>query len=349
MVNASQRSGPLTVLLTCVGRRIELTQAFRAAARRLGLPLRILAVDTDVTAPGLLCADRGAIVPPASDAGYIPALLKLVTEEQVTALIPTTDTDLPVVSAHRATFEAAGCIPLIGTPDVINVCRDKLETYRLLTAHGIDTPRTYSPEELRATRPAYPLFAKPRTGSASQRVNKIEDDLDLEYLLRRYSDLIIQEYVAGQEYTLDVYVGLAGQPRCVVPRARWQVRTGEVCKGVVVKDPEIMAAGRALVERLGPSLRGVVTLQCIVTPERRIRFIEVNPRFGGGAPLSIAAGADFAGWLLEELNGGQPTIAFDGFQHGLLMLRYDWSAFVPLPPNLAPALVPPTRPFPPFA
>jgi carbamoyl-phosphate synthase large subunit len=134
-----------------------------------------------------------------------------------------------------------------------------------------------------------------------------------------------------------------------VPRARWQVRGGEVCKGVVVKDRAIMDAGQAVVETLGPSLRGIVTLQCIVTPEHRVRFIEINPRFGGGAPLGIAAGADYPAWLLQELCGQSPQIAFDGFRHGLGMLRYDWSVFVPYDPDLKPRLTKPMRSPPDFA
>jgi len=110
-----------------------------------------------------------------------------------------------------------------------------------------------------------------------------------------------------------------------------------------------MAAGKRLVEALGPSLRGLITLQCIVTPERRIRFIEINPRFGGGAPLGIAAGADYPAWLLQELSGQTPRIAFDGFRHGLCMLRYDWSVFVSLDDDLRPKLVPPLRPPPEFS
>lgn len=339
----------MTLLFTCVGRRIELLQAFRAAAKRLGVRLRIVAVDSDATAPGLSCADEPIIVPQAADPGYLPALMDTVARHSVRALIPTTDTDLPVISAHRDSFDAAGCIALIAQPEVIRICRNKLDTFRFLRDHGIDTPTTYTPDEFSAgPAPKFPLFSKPLSGSAGRRVNKIEDELDLDYYLRRYDDLMIQEFVDGQEYTLDAYVGLDGVTRCVVPRARWQVRTGEVCKGVVVKDREIMAAGRRVVEALGRSPRGVVTLQCIVTADRRIRFIEINPRFGGGAPLGIAAGADYPAWLLQELGGGKPTIGFDGFRHGLCMLRYDWSVFVPLEDDLTPRITTPLHDWPVF-
>jgi carbamoyl-phosphate synthase large subunit len=341
---------PLTLMFTCVGRRVELLQAFRAAARRRGQQLRIVGVDSDPTAPGLFCADEPRLVPRADEPGYLAALTDAVRDCGAQALIPTTDTDLQVVSENRASFAAAGCTALIADPQVIRTCRNKLLTYNFLRQHGIDTPKTFTPEQIRAAAepPNFPLFCKPLRGSASQRVNIIRDALDLEYFLRRDDDLIIQEYVAGREYTLDVYVGLAGVPRCVVPRARWQVRTGEVSKGVVVKDLEIMNAGKRVVEALGRSPRGLLNLQCIVTPERRIRFIEINPRFGGGAPMAIASGADYPAWLIQELCGEKPQIEFDGFRHGVCMLRYDWSVFVPLAEDLKPRMADPLHSWPLF-
>ena len=306
-------------------------------------------MDSEQTAPALLCADRAVIVPRTTDPGYVPALLEAIRLHGAQALVPTTDNDLLVVSGHREDIAAAGCTPLIADAGVIGICRDKVRTYAHLHQHGVDTPETYTPEQVRSlAAKRFPLFIKPRTGSASQWVHKLDDDSDLDYYLQRVQDPIVQEFVAGEEHTLDVYVGLTGVPGCVVPRARWQVRTGEVSKGVVVKDLEIMNAGKRVVETLGPTVRGVVTLQCIVTPERRIRFIEINPRFGGGAPLAIAAGADFPAWIIQELRGQTPQIAFDGFRHGLCMLRYDWSVFVPLEQDLKPRLIPPPGKFPDF-
>lgn len=340
----------VTVLFTCVGRRIELLQSFRAAAQRLGIGLRLVAADVDASAPGLLCADVGEVVPRVADAGYIAALEQLVRRERVRLVIPTTDTDLPAISGQRERLERAGALPLIGPPETINTCRDKLLTYAFLRRIGVDTPATYTAEEMRGLgTPQFPYFVKPRFGSASESAHRIEDATDLAYFLAKGREPIFQEFVAGREYTLDVYVGLGGQVRCVVPRLRLAVRGGEVSKGVVVRDATIMEAGRRVVEALGPpQMRGVVTLQCIRTHAGALRFIEINPRFGGGAPLSIAAGADFPGWLLAEALGRTPEIDPAGFAHGLCMERFDWSAFVQLGEDLQPRISPPLRELPRF-
>jgi carbamoyl-phosphate synthase large subunit len=339
----------LTLLFTCVGRRIELMQAFRAAARRLEIQLHIIGTDTSPLAPAVACVDEAVLVPRIADPAYLPTLLRLAKERNAHALIPTIDSDLLILSQNREAFDGLGCTALVCEPSAIQACSDKLATYELLHNGGVDTPRTWTADQIRATSEhRFPYFVKPRFGSAGVATRKAQDAADLDYCLRRTEEPIVQEFVEGAEHTLDVYLGLTGQVRCVVPRRRLMIRCGEVSRGVTNKDPHIMAAGKKVAELLGPSARGVVTVQCIVTPEHRIRFIEINPRFGGGAPLGIRAGADFPGWLMQELLGRTPQIEFDGFAHGLCMSRYDWSAFFQLDDDLKPKLGPSLTDYPSF-
>jgi carbamoyl-phosphate synthase large subunit len=118
--------------------------------------------------------------------------------------------------------------------------------------------------------------------------------------------------------------------RCVVPRKRIEIRSGEVSKGQVVKNLRIMSESAKLVETLGAG-PGVITLQLFLTYDDKIKFIEVNPRFGGGAPLSIKVGANFPKWILQELLGEQVHIRFNGFKDNLIMLRYDGEVWVDNP------------------
>ena len=88
-----------------------------------------------------------------------------------------------------------------------------------------------------------------------------------------------------------------------------------------------MKVGGQVAHMLG-ECRGVITVQCIVTPKGRIRVIEINPRFGGGVPLSIYAGADFPRWILMQVLGRTPRINPTGFRDDVAMLRFDDSVFV---------------------
>lgn len=318
----------LRILFTCVGRRIELIEAFRRAADRLNIDIEIHGADINWMAPAIHKVDCPHIVPRITHRRHISALLELVKRDKLDAVIPLIDSDLEALSKAADRFAKAGCTAVISDPDVIAKCADKLATYEALRSAGIDTPRTRSADEVLALkRHRFPYFLKPRRGSAGQGLFRIDNVDDLRVLLRREPDSIVQEYVEGVEHTLDVYTGLDGVPRCVVPRRRLEVRTGEVSKGLIVKDPAIVAVGRRVVEAIG-RCRGVVTVQCMVTPGGDIRVIEINPRFGGGAPLSIYAGADFPYWLIAELLGRRVQPRYESYRDNVAMLRFDDSVFV---------------------
>jgi len=316
------------MLLTCVGRRVELINAFRRAAMRAKIELTIFGTDVNWFAPAMHCVDKGVIVQPIRAGRYIDELLDVVRRNKIDLLIPTIDTELPLLAAAVERFAKVGCRAVISSARVVDICRDKLETFRVLNGAGVDVPQTQTwAEALADSDHPFPLFMKPRFGSAGVGSNVINDRAELETIGKRVGEPIVQEFVAGVEHTMDVYTGLDGIPRSVVPRRRLEVRTGEVSKGLVVKNPKVMAVGKHVAEVLR-ECRGVVTVQCIVQADGRIRAIEINPRFGGGAPLAIHAGADFPKWLLLEHLGRKVRIHATGFADDMLMLRYDESVFV---------------------
>ncbi len=315
------------ILFTCAGRRVELIQAFARAAEALALRANLQAADCEADFAAAEAVNRAHQVPPITSGQYIGALLDLVRREEIDLLIPLIDNELVALSVAREQFAEAGCGAIISSPEVVHTCRDKLATYEFLTRHQIDTPRTWTPEELlRRDRHDYPYFLKPRFGSASKGNSVLMNQADMEAFVPRVPDAIIQEFVEGVEHTLDVYTGLDGVPRCVVPRERVEVRGGEVTKARTVRHEGIIQTGVRVAEALGACM-GLITIQLILTPDGRIRVIEINPRFGGGVPLAIHAGADFPRWLLMEWLGRQPRIRLDQFRAGVLMLRYHQSFF----------------------
>ncbi len=328
MFGAGKGRRSVRLFFTCAGRRIELITAFIRAARSLGLRPEIHAADTEPHFAAACVADRAHQVPPTRAAGYIPALLRTVRRHKIDILIPLIDMELVKLADARDEFVRLGCAALISSPSVVRTCRDKLLTYRFLTGHGIDTPTTWTPQEaLSRRRHRFPYFLKPRQGSASRGSFVIRNRADLNALVPRVPDPIIQEFIPGFEHTLDVYAGFDGRPRCVVPRQRIEVRGGEVTKARTVKHPEIMKMGARVVEALGDCV-GSITIQLILMPGGRIRVIEINPRFGGGVPLAIHAGADFPKWLLSEWLGRHLRIRLDQFRDDQLMLRYHQSFFL---------------------
>lgn len=132
--------------------------------------------------------------------------------------------------------------------------------------------------------------------------------------------------MVGEEYTVDVMVDFNGNIRTVVPRLRLETRAGEVSKGVTKKDHEIIAAVQHVVKVL-PGAVGCITLQCFKKENGEITFIEINPRFGGGIPLSIEAGANFPLWVVQMCSGETFSEGDYNWRENLTMLRYDEAVF----------------------
>jgi len=325
-VSRGRAAGQMAVLFTCIGRRVSLLRSFQEAAKKLRQKVSFCGTDTNHLSPALQLCDKAFLVRPTTHAGYLNQLLSIVRKHGVKLLVPTVDLDLRLLADHKPQFERLGCRVLVSEPDVIDICQDKRRTFGFLTKHGFGTPQTMSVRmALAADRRgelAWPCLLKRWDGSAGKDIAVVNNRTEMRFFARRIPNAMCQELIKGTEYTCDVYVDFGMHVRCVVPRRRIEVRSGEVSKGQIVKHGEIMDQARRLTELLqaGP---GVITLQLFVTESGRIRFTEINPRFGGGAPLSIHAGADFPKWILQELTGGRPRIGFDNFTDGLMMLRYD--------------------------
>ena len=313
----------LNILLTSVGRRAALVKSFKRALEEIGEG-RIVSVDANPLSPGLYLSDAHYIVPRISDDEYIPTLLRICAKHEIGLLIPLIDTELLLLARERKRFEHAGVKVCISEPKVIEICADKYSTYQFFNRNHIPTLKVFSKKEALSLSP-YPLFIKPRYGSASINAFPVRNEKELRFFLDYIPEPIIQEYSPGMEYTLDILADFEGNVVRVVPRERIETRAGETSKGMTVRDTRLIEWGKRITEALGAI--GPVTIQCFVT-DSEVKFTEINPRFGGGLPLSLAAGANYPLLLIKMALGKESGGSIDEFEEGLIMLRYDDATFI---------------------
>lgn len=315
----------MKLLFTSIGRRVELVQAFHNAAHNLGIDLMVYGADISDSAPALYFCDRTAIVPRIKSPDYIPFLLDFCQKEQIDALIPTIDTDLLILAQNADRFAAIGTRAVISAPDRIALCRDKRLTADYFRSVGLESP---SPTDDAAHYcDGFPAFIKPKDGSSSVFAYKVNDAQELSSYAAQVPDYIIQPFIAGTEYTVDIFCDFDGVPIFITPRIRLAVRAGEVLKTQIVQDRQIIAQMQQLLKDYKPC--GAITVQLIRQESTGKDFyIEINPRFGGGAPLTMMAGADSAGALLQLLQGQHLTYREDAAEDGAVYSRFDQSVRV---------------------
>ena len=313
----------MNILFTGVGRRIELLQAFRNAALVLNKELKIYGADMAGTAPALAYCDYVRRVVTMKDPGYIQNLLDICATDHIDLLIPTIDTDLLVLSENKEQFDEIGTRVIISAPDKIRICRDKNNTSQFFVDCGLHAPMPVN--DWREYKGGYPAFIKPKDGSSSINAFKVENEEELEVYAGQVEDYIVQPFVDGHEYTIDIFCDWDGEPISIVPRERLQVRAGEVLKTQIYMDPVMIQEMKTLCKAFKPC--GPMTVQLIRDDKGIDWYIEINPRFGGGVPLSMKAGARSAEAILKLMDGEEVSYCTE-ISDGAIYSRFDQSVCI---------------------
>ena len=310
----------MRIAFTSIGRRVELVQAFRNAADRLGVELEIIGADVSTFAPALAFCDYAVSVPRIGDETYIPTLQKVCKEKKIDALIPTIDTDLLLLAHNKENF--VGTKVFISAEDKVAICRDKRITADYFNSLGLKSPHPV--DDVKDYVEGFPAFIKPKDGSSSIFAYKVNNQRELEAYSQQVPDYIVQPFVEGTEYTVDAFCDYEGNPILITPRIRLAVRAGEVLRTEITHDQIIIEEMKRLIADYKPC--GQITVQLI--RDRKTGddyYIEINPRFGGGAPLSIKAGADSAEMVLRLLKGEKLEYKDGAAEDGAVYCRFDQS------------------------
>jgi carbamoyl-phosphate synthase large subunit len=246
--------------------------------------------------------------------------LDLCIREDVGLVVPTIDTELLVLAANIDLFAASGIALAVSDLSLVSKCRDKRNTNELFLEFGIDIPRPIDKHQ-----PSFPLFIKPYDGSLSKDIMLVRYESEWRDSFLENEKLMFMEYLHPddyQEFTVDAYFDKQGMLKCLVPRRRIEVRGGEISKGITEKGT-LYHTIRKTFNHI-PGARSCLTMQFFEHRKNgRIVGIEINPRFGGGFPLSFAADASYPGFLIDEYILGKETDFYEDWIDNLVMLRYD--------------------------
>lgn len=305
-------------------------RTFRQALDCIGIPGKVFVAELK---PGLSSAAHVADgmfeVPRCSSPAFVPAMTDLCAREGVRLVVPTIDPELEILAEHSDELRRVGALVAVSHPDTARIGTDKALTHEWLKREGFPTVEQRTARSV-LEDPAgwpFPTIAKPCRGSASIGVRVVRDPAELE-IWTRGGEYIVQTLATGNEYTVDVFADRSGKVRCAVPRRRIEVRAGEVSKSVTVRSEIIARTASALCERL-PGPFGMLSVQMFLDDTTgRVNVIEINPRVGGGYPLSWEAGARYSEWLIQEALGLPSAARADAWREGVVMLRFDESVFV---------------------
>nr|WP_297705398.1 ATP-grasp domain-containing protein [uncultured Butyrivibrio sp.] len=313
------------ILILSSGTRNKVVQAFKKELAHNG---KVYATDCSNIGPAIYDADRAVIVPPIKDPFYIDEILGLCKREDIKGVLSLIDPELSLLAENADRFTEAGVTPIVSSYELCEVSLDKYRMYEMLVKLGIPTAKCYlSIEDFESARADgevdFPVFVKPRRGSASININAVESKEMLVALFHDYDDLIIQEYMKGQEYGADVYIDLiSGKCTSIFLKEKLKMRAGETDKSVSVKDERLFEQLVSFVETVG--YRGMIDIDLFYDNATDTWYLsEVNPRFGGGYPHAYACGVNFPRQIINNLKGIENPVNIGDYQEGVYMMKYN--------------------------
>ncbi len=262
----------------------------------------LLAADMDPWAAGLylLPPDARTLIPAGLDPGFADAVLARCTALGVDVLIPTVDAEMRPLARARAGYAAAGIELMLAPERALDLTLDKLALAQCCAGH-VRVPRTECfDESLDPASWEYPVVLKPRTGSGSRDISVVASAGELA-ALDRSAEFIVQEYLPGEEYSIDVLADTGSHVIAAVPRVRTRVDSGVSVAGRTIHDPELEHFGATVASVTG--LTYIANVQARRDAADRPALLEVNPRAPGALPLTMASGVDMPRLALDSLRG----------------------------------------------
>jgi carbamoyl-phosphate synthase large subunit len=282
--------------------------------------------DPEARAPSIE-RDCWHVIPFAADTGFVGGVRALCERLAVDVLVPGVDEELLPLARARESF---GCHVLLPSASFIETHLDKLASAHTLAAGGIPVPRTESVAN--ASRVAPPCIVKPRRGRGSRGVAVVRtsEELSAQHVLSRIpaDELVLQELMTGQEFTVMMAADLDGRLRAVVP-VRVAIKRGITLRAATAHDAAVIGACEAI-HAMRP-VAGLYNIQLIRTDDGGAMPFEINPRISTTACLALAAGVDFIAACLTQDAGRVAGLA--DFRDGVGLRRSWVNEFVELTGN----------------
>ena len=265
---------------------------------------KTVAIDCDRLSVGFHLADRSYVVPFSVEDDYWKEVLKVIRKEKIDVIIPTGDADIVHFSKNKNVLNKMGVTVFMSDYETIKVCQNKLLFYKHLVKNGLENLLPKTSTDCREID--LPILCKPKRGSGSRGIELWETESQIKELdkvenLHYSSDYIFQEYLPGTEYTIDVLCDLEGKVLSVIPRKRLQIKAGISSKGKIIRDKRIEDNCRTLCNKV--NIKGPVCIQMKEDINGIPKFVEINPRVGGGTYFTTLAGVNFMKIIFDVVNG----------------------------------------------
>lgn len=313
----------MNILISSAGTRNKIVQYFK---NELGNQGTVIATDCSEIAPAIYEADKYYIVPRITDSNYINTILEICKTEKINGVLSLIDPELSLLAKNKSLFDAIGTTIIGSDYDICERALNKWEMYQWLKENGYPCARTYIDinefySDLNTGEISFPVFVKPIYGSASISISKVSDKKTLELLFSNNDNLLIQEYLNGQEIGADCYIDiLSGELVSVFTKKKLVMRAGETDKAVSFKNSALFNIINDFCKKC--NFKGQIDID-IFDIDGKYYISEVNPRFGGGYPHAYECGVNHIKLIVNNLKSIENSVNIGNYDEGIYMMKYN--------------------------
>lgn len=313
----------MNILILSAGTRDKIIQYFKATLNGNG---KVIATDMSNIAPAVYEADKFYKVPKMTDDGYIDIIFDICKKEKINGVLTLIDPELSLLAQYKDKFKSLGVSVIGSSYELCERALDKMQMFDWLSAHSYNCAKSYTDKEkfyadVDKGVISYPVFVKPVRGSASIAISKVYDRDTVELLFSHSDNLMIQEFLNGQEIGADVYIDMiSGDTVSIFTKKKLVMRAGETDKAVSFKDEKLFKLIEKFVAESG--WLGQIDID-IFDVDGNYYISEVNPRFGGGYPHAYECGCNHMKMIVNNLNGLANTPQIGKYDDGIYMMKYN--------------------------
>lgn len=313
----------MNFLILSAGTRNKIVQYFKKELNGKGL---VVATDCSKLAPAIYEADKYYIVPRIDDKDYSNCILDICIKEKINGLISLIDPELSLISENIVKFKEIGVTPIISEHKNVEMCFNKYKMYQFLVENGIRTAKTYIDKnefykDLEKENMKFPVFVKPIEGSASININKVYNRDELELLWKKENNLLIQQFMDGEEFGADVYIDMiSNEISAIFTKKKIKMRAGETDKSVSIKDEKLFSIIKDFVKKA--EFKGIIDID-IFKVNGEYYISEVNPRFGGGYPHAYESKVNIPKMIINNLEGKINNEQIGDYEKDIYMMKYN--------------------------
>lgn len=316
----------MNILILSAGTRNKVVQYFKKSLNGQG---KVIVTDMSSIAPAIYEADKFYIVPRMTAPGYIDVILDICKKESVDGVLSLIDPELSLLAKHAEDFKKVGTTIIGSEYDVCEMSLDKIRMYEFCKENAFNAAKSWNDindfkQALDNNEVTFPVFVKPQCGSASIAISKVYDIETVELLFKHAKSeeqLMIQEFLNGQEIGADVYIDMiSGEVVSIFTKKKIVMRAGETDKSVSFKDEKLFTLIKEFASKAG--YRSQIDID-IFDVDGEYYISEVNPRFGGGYPHAYECGVNHMKLIINNLEGKSNDNIIGQYEENIYMMKYN--------------------------